>query len=116
MTCAAASKIMMLDAVVEPDPANRLHFIAKAFDGPKLVAVGRACCRPSAALSDLVEKVYKIRCEEVRLRQKYKCAKCDGFKPLQVHHKTYRSHGRLDVPSNLIALCQACHEATHGRK
>jgi RRXRR protein/HNH endonuclease len=35
---------------------------------------------------------------------------------LHVHHKVFRSRGGTDDPSNLITLCEACHDALHAGK
>lgn len=52
--------------------------------------------------------------------QGWRCAGCGSVKPLQGHHKIFRSRwrrqdGPLDVASNLVGLCAACHEKPHGR-
>lgn len=116
MTASRAAVITGLDVSVGPASGPGKYFLAKAFDGPRLIAESRACCRPSAALSDLVEKLYKIRSQEVYARAKYRCEKCGALgKPMQVHHIKFRSHGRDDRASNLTALCGDCHQAAHGR-
>ena len=68
------------------------------------------------ALRRLVEKVYKIHCEIVMRRQQFRCAVCGLIKPLSVHHRVFRSHGRDDRTSNLLALCNEDHEAQHRSK
>lgn len=114
MTASRVAVITGCEITVGADPAKPHYFVASAYDGPTLVAQGRACCRPAAALSDLVEKVYRIRCEEVRRRAKWRCEKCQAIKPIQVHHIKLRSHGRDDRITNLRALCQGCHSSEHG--
>lgn len=61
----------------------------------------------------LVEKMYKERSRELFKRADYRCNHCGELKPLQAHHKIFRSHGRSDALSNLVALCADCHERTH---
>lgn len=51
----------------------------------------------------------------------YKCIGCGQIKPLQGHHKLYRSRwkrsdGPLDVVSNIASLCNACHQSIHEPK
>ena len=40
------------------------------------------------------------------------CEVCGGT-AVDIHHITYRSHGRDDSLANLIGLCRACHSAAH---
>ncbi|WP_375144268.1 HNH endonuclease [Pseudoalteromonas sp. HL-AS2] len=35
---------------------------------------------------------------------------------MHVHHKVFRSQGGTDAPSNLIALCETCHNDLHAGK
>jgi len=48
-------------------------------------------------------------------RDKYLCQKCKKKKntKLHVHHIIYKSKGGTDTPSNLITLCEDCHEDLH---
>ena len=49
-------------------------------------------------------------------RDGYKCQSGQKVKHdprLHVHHKTFRSNGGTDEPSNLITLCATCHDALH---
>jgi hypothetical protein len=52
-------------------------------------------------------------------RDNYKCQskqKVIHSKKLQVHHIQFRSNGGSDTPSNLITLCETCHENLHDGK
>jgi hypothetical protein len=52
-------------------------------------------------------------------RDNYKCQssqKVNHSKKLQVHHIQFRSNGGSDAPSNLITLCETCHENLHDSK
>lgn len=40
------------------------------------------------------------------------CEYCSRFNYLERHHRLFRSHGGLWVPSNIVMLCQGCHAAT----
>ena len=47
-------------------------------------------------------------------RDGYQCQKCKTKKgKLHVHHVVFRSNGGTDTPSNLITLCEDCHEKLH---
>lgn len=45
-------------------------------------------------------------------RSRYRCQLCNSQEPLQVHHRTYERRGQ-EIPSDVIALCQSCHEKHH---
>ena len=52
-------------------------------------------------------------------RDNYKCQsgeKVKHSKSLHVHHIIFRSKGGSDIPSNLITLCETCHENLHNGK
>jgi len=40
----------------------------------------------------------------------WRCKICGLIRPLQGHHLTKRSQGRLDVVENVVSLCYGCHE------
>lgn len=47
-------------------------------------------------------------------RDGYQCQKCKTKKGnLHVHHIVFRSNGGTDTPSNLITLCEGCHDRLH---
>ena len=46
-------------------------------------------------------------------QQRCRCAHCDGYKPLQLHHITLRSRDRNDRLENLRMLCLECHNRRH---
>lgn len=51
-------------------------------------------------------------------KQDWKCVTCGFMKPLQGHHKTYRSRwrrsmGALDCVENIDGLCADCHGSEH---
>ena len=47
-------------------------------------------------------------------RDGYQCQKCKTKKgKLHVHHIVFRSNGGTDTPSNLITLCEGCHDKLH---
>jgi hypothetical protein len=52
----------------------------------------------------------------VLFRDKYKCQspqKREHSKKLQIHHVIGRAEGGSDAPSNLLTLCECCHDAFH---
>ncbi len=47
-------------------------------------------------------------------RDDYQCQKCKTKKgKLHVHHIVFRSNGGTDTPSNLVTLCEGCHDKLH---
>jgi len=47
-------------------------------------------------------------------RDEYQCQKCKTKKcKLHTHHIVFRTNGGTDTPSNLITLCEECHEKLH---
>ena len=58
----------------------------------------------------LYEKNFKTACQT---RDGWKCRKCKTEKKLQVHHIKSRSEGGSDKLSNLMTLCEDCHEKHH---
>lgn len=68
----------------------------------------------SRAEQQLVEAVYRNRCNRVLANYGYRCARCGKLGALEVHHKKHRSKGRDDRMENLIPLCNACHRREHG--
>ena len=43
-----------------------------------------------------------------------RCQRCGAPGPLDVHHLTYARLGR-ERPGDLLAVCESCHRALHGR-
>ncbi len=53
--------------------------------------------------------------QQVLSRDGWRCQSCGTMLNLEVHHKQFRSHSRLDTEENLITLCNACHGSVHHR-
>lgn len=55
---------------------------------------------------------WKIKRNEILIRDNYECQLCFSDDILQVHHKSYlKNHLAWEYPNNyLITLCQKCHE------
>ena len=51
-----------------------------------------------------------------RIRDGNACRWCSRASCLQVHHIRYRSEGGGHEVTNLITLCQVCHEKAHSNK
>lgn len=51
--------------------------------------------------------------EICRVRDEYRCRRCGGLGPIQVHHIVKRSQGGGDELTNLQSLCVPCHKAAH---
>lgn len=52
----------------------------------------------------------------IRKRDRDRCRRCGTGFDLHVHHIIYRSQGGPDEDSNLITLCQSCHDKVHSDK
>lgn len=60
---------------------------------------------------------------EILERQQYRCARCNAYKPLELHHRKARAHlGWDDLASpgggvaNGVGLCRACHRDVHDHR
>ena len=50
----------------------------------------------------------------VKRRDGWKCSVCGSTDKIDVHHKTYESHGdELNHMEDLVCLCRKCHEKEH---
>src|ERR1700722_4507591 len=79
-----------------------------AFDGAELVlkASGRV---EWTALKVLVQRVYTLHSRLALQRHDWLCARCRSRRPLQIHHRKYRSHGGTHKVDNLEPVCWDCH-------
>jgi hypothetical protein len=91
----------------------RLSQVGSSFNATCLCNCGKRAsylqaCGPteSAALTSLVNMVYRHHSRVVVEKQRWRCAEC-GAKgvPLEIDHIVPRSKGRDDRVSNLRALC-----------
>ncbi len=46
-------------------------------------------------------------------RDRFRCRGC-AKQATEIHHMIFRSQGGTDDSSNLVALCQSCHQQAHG--
>jgi len=54
----------------------------------------------------------KVRALALRRAGRH-CQVCGARGRLDVHHNTYARRGR-ELPSDVVALCRACHDLYHG--
>jgi ATP-dependent DNA helicase RecQ len=58
---------------------------------------------------------YESLRQQILHRDGWRCQSCGAMSNLEVHHKQFRSHSGDDSEENLITLCTACHNESHGR-
>jgi 5-methylcytosine-specific restriction endonuclease McrA len=79
--------------------------------------------RPSNSNSDwwrwyngyLRSPEWKLKRQAVLLRAGGRCESCGNYRPLSVHHLSYRRTPH-ELPLDLAALCYECHKAQHPGK
>ena len=113
MTKQNAERIMEAE-VVQLDPAPHAKYRYQALSPRGDVWAESEGHKQSQVLSNLVSRNYARVSVMVKDWQTNLCARCGEKKPLSVHHKVFRSHGRKDTAENLEALCSNCHNAAHG--
>lgn len=93
-------------------PRERGLVTVGAFDGTDLVAIatGRVGWM---ALKALVDRVYVLHSRIAMQRYDWRCARCRSRRPLQIHHRRYRSHGGTHQVDNLEPVCWDCHRVIH---
>jgi len=63
----------------------------------------------------LCTKKWQDISEKVKIRDGYKCQKCESTKKLNVHHKTYDNiYNEAAHLGDLVTLCNVCHRKEHG--
>ena len=63
----------------------------------------------------LPPKEYHALCKVVLKRDGFRCKNCGMRSGLNCHHVVFRSHQGKDEASNLVTVCNECHEAIHRR-
>lgn len=113
MTLRNAERISGLEIRFD-ETSPKYGFVAYDANGQEFA---RAAAKTiGVALTFLVNKIYSLHSEIVRQRQDYLCALCGQRRPLEIDHRTLRSHGRNDRIENLQALCTSCHQEKHRPK
>jgi HNH endonuclease len=93
-------------------PAEQGRVTFGAFDDGELIA--KASGRVDwMALRSVVEIVYKLHIRIAMQRAGWRCARCKSSRPLQPHHRKYRSHGGTHRIENLEPVCWDCHRLIH---
>lgn len=83
-----------------------------AFRDEELIASGTHLI-DELALQVLVREVYRLHAIEVLKKADWRCARCGRPWRLQIHHRTYRSHGGTHRVDNLEPVCSDCHKIIH---
>ena len=93
-------------------PLERGMVTLGAFDGTRLVVKtsGRV---EWMALKSLVHRVYLLHSRITLKRYDWRCARCQSHRPLQIHHRKFRSHGGTHQVENLEPVCWDCHRVIH---
>ena len=83
-----------------------------AFEGTRLImkAVGTV---DWIALEVLVNGIYRMHSRIAIEQHAWRCARCRRPRPLQIHHRRYRSHGGTHRVENLEPVCWDCHRLIH---
>jgi hypothetical protein len=94
--------------------ASRIFVCFTAFENG--VPVAKACGRTErAALRRLVSIIYRRNWFIVLRAYHWRCAHCGCPRPLEPHHKIYRSRGGTHRVENLEPVCWDCHRSIHSR-
>ncbi len=72
--------------------------------------------RPKRLRLRLDPEPYEQLRKQVLRRDGWQCQICGSRQNLEVHHKQLRSRQGSDEDSNLITLCDSCHEDVHRMK
>lgn len=99
---------------IHPLPPERDRVCFGAFDGEKPVAKASGLVEWQA-LKELVHRMYLLH-SRVCNSTAGAAACCRSRRPLQVHHRKYRSHGGTHEVSNLEPVCWDCHRVIHARE
>ena len=83
-----------------------------AFNGVELVAKDSGAVE-WMALKRLVQRVFRLHSRVAIERHDWRCARCRARRPLQIHHRKYRSHGGTHQVDNLEPVCWDCHRVIH---
>ena len=93
-------------------PSYRGLVSLAAFNGREMIA--KASGRVEwLALKSLVDRIYHMHCAVVLKEHRGCCARCRCRRPLQIHHRKYRSHGGTHTVDNLEPVCWDCHRLIH---
>jgi 5-methylcytosine-specific restriction endonuclease McrA len=102
----------LTDLRIECWPPGSHRWVALEDDGTPYAAAEHLFSDDEAR-RELVNTVYRLRGFEMLEEQSGLCARCGRFRPLQRHHRVFRSHGGTHARSNMHMLCEACHHKAH---
>src|SRR5579864_8106110 len=91
---------------------ERGKVILGAFEGTRLILQAAAAV-DWIALEALVNGIYRIHSRIAIEQHGWRCARCRRTRPLQIHHRRYRSHGGTHRIENLEPVCWDCHKLIH---
>jgi len=83
-----------------------------AFEGSQLIMKSSGAI-DWIALEGLVNGIYRMHSRIAIERHGWRCARCRRSRPLQIHHRRYRSHGGTHRVENLEPVCWDCHRLIH---
>ena len=113
MTIKRAERLTGYEIRELPPERDKVYF--GAFDGQRLVARASGLVEWQA-LKELVDRVYLLHSRISMQQHGWRCARCRSRRPLQIHHRKYRSHGGTHELSNLEPVCWDCHRVIHERE
>jgi HNH endonuclease len=93
-------------------PLERGQVTLGAFQGDELMAQASGRVE-GMALKILVDRVYLLHSRLTMQKYDWRCARCRSGRPLQIHHRKYRSHGGTHQVDNLEPVCWDCHRVIH---
>jgi hypothetical protein len=68
---------------------------------------------PLSCAKATVPNVYLANSVTALKENNWRYARCHSSRPLQIHHRRYRSHGGTHTVDNLEPLCSDCHRLIH---
>ena len=92
--------------------ADRGGVTLGAFEGNRLILKTRGIVE-WIALEHLVDNIYRMHSRKALEQHGWRCARCRRNRPLQIHHRRYRSHGGTHQIENLEPVCWDCHRVIH---
>jgi hypothetical protein len=114
MTIGKASRITGADVSVNQNPQSPGSWFAYICGEDGQPRMGKVGNTQAEALQALVDQNYRDNSKLAMERAGWKCERCgSAYKPLQAHHRKYRSHGRDDRVENLEILDFDCHQRAH---
>ena len=107
-TSPARSDELRIIKLLCPNSGEEIFLTKKSYDKDYL---------NSLSYVDFLKTNYWVNIRKKILKKYgYKCALCDNVNELNVHHRTYKNHGREhEHLEDLIVLCKECHAKFHDK-